>query len=92
MPGRCAGCGETGSVPRVARHVFRCDKWAALFRHDPALALDPEAEYQRWLAEDKDDEREQRREVVAVQTETRRAAGLTRFRTRDILADEEDEQ
>jgi hypothetical protein len=33
-------------------HVESCPEFAALFRRDPEAALDPEAEYLRWGAED----------------------------------------
>jgi hypothetical protein len=91
MPGRCAGCGKTGSASRMRRHIADCPDWAALYARSPDAALDPEAEYQRWSACDKEDERGARREQQIAQVLRRRAEGHERWRSRDILADDEEE-
>ena len=47
--GRCAGCGRTGPHKAVLVHVLQpCPDWVALYRRDPAAALDPGTEYERW--------------------------------------------
>jgi hypothetical protein len=51
-PGRCSGCGRIAPCKVISEHVESCPEFAALFRRAPAQALDPEAEYLRWGAED----------------------------------------
>lgn len=86
--GRCAGCQETGEVKAVRWHVISCLDWAALYQHDPLAALSPEEEQARWLREDKDGEKLAHREATVADTDARRAAMASRFRTRDPLEDE----
>jgi hypothetical protein len=65
-----------------------CPEYKELYRSDRARALDPAAEYQRWLDQDKAAERDDRRAAAVVLVDERRAAGAARFaRPRDILAD-----
>jgi hypothetical protein len=91
MPGRCAGCGKTGSASKISRHIADCARWAELFGTSPDAALDAETEYQRWLEHDKEDERDQRRETHVLAVRQRREEGHERWRSRDILADDEEE-
>jgi hypothetical protein len=47
--GRCSGCGEVGPHEDITFHVLRpCPDWLALYRRDPAAALDPGTEYEQW--------------------------------------------
>lgn len=47
--GRCAGCGhEDASARQTAKHVNSCPAYLELYRTDPARALSPEAEAERW--------------------------------------------
>jgi hypothetical protein len=55
--GRCAGCGAEGTIKRVAQHTVTCEKFAELFRKDPALALDPASAFRAYRAEDAQEER-----------------------------------
>jgi hypothetical protein len=87
--GRCAGCTKVAPVPAIRIHVVDCPAWQKLYAADPARALEPVAEYQRWLDEDKDDERDQHRERAVAETAERRAAGTVRFaKPKDILDDD----
>jgi len=54
MPvGRCAGCGKTSGSARVINaHVLECPEYKELYKTNPAAALSPQAEQQRWLTED----------------------------------------
>lgn len=85
--GRCAGCTETGSLKNLVVHVVACPDWAELYRKDPAAALGPAEEYDRWLREDRDREKQADLEGRIADTLDRRAAMLRRFRTVDILED-----
>lgn len=67
-------------------HVRQCEQWQALYASDPGRALDPVAEYQRWLAEDRDDERVTRREDAVADAQQRRAAQQDRFSHSQDLA------
>jgi hypothetical protein len=87
-PGRCAGCGETGPERAVAGHAVRCPEFAALHRLDPARALPPAAEHQRWLAEERPGQKAAQHDAKVADTESRRAQMAERFRTRDFLEDE----
>jgi hypothetical protein len=71
----------------VRQHVTDCEQWQALYAADPSRALDPEAEFTRWQADDADDERFARRAAAVEETDQRRAAGRERWATpEDILA------
>ena len=76
MIARCAGCGKTGQPKPVSRHVTECPDWLAL---PPGRQLDPEAEYRRWLEQDRDGERDQRRERAIEASTAARAAVSGRF-------------
>jgi hypothetical protein len=85
VTGRCSGCGRTGQPKPLARHVTECPDWLAL---PPDRQLDPEAEYRRWQAGDKDAERERRREQAIEANTAARAAVAGRFaRSRDLDAE-----
>ena len=86
--GRCAGDGETGELKAVTSHVLRCPAWAALYRADPARALTPAGEYDRWAAKEQAAEKAARHDVVVGDTQRRRDVQADRFRTRDPLEDE----
>jgi hypothetical protein len=66
--GRCAGCGRTGSLRKITQHMVSCSDFIDLFGRDPAKALDPEAEYDRYRAEERNAEARahQRGERLAV--------------------------
>ena len=85
--GRCAGCGETADLSATRRHIVSCSKWAALYQRDPAHALSPEDEYERWVREDRDGERETRRTQAMADTDDRKAQSVQRFKVRDPLED-----
>lgn len=87
MKGRCAGCARSGSVREITRHAAECPGFLALFRADPARALDPASEHARWLAQDKADERTCRRARAVADVKAARAAGAARFVSRDIPDD-----
>ena len=79
--GRCAGCGKTG---QLRTHVTECGPWLAL---PPARQLGPEAEYRRWLEQDRDAERDVRRDrAIAATTAAHAAAGARFSRSRDLDA------
>lgn len=85
MIGRCAGCGKTGQPKPVLRHVTECPAWLALL---PARQLDPEAEYRRWLEQDRGDERDRRRErAIEASTAARQAVSGRFARSRDLDAE-----
>jgi hypothetical protein len=80
--GRCAGCGKTGPPRPLRVHVTECPGWLAL---PPARQLGPEAEHRRWLAHDRDAERDARREqAIAATTAAHAAAGKRFARSRDL--------
>lgn len=55
--GRCAGCGKTdGSAKALNKHILQCPDYIALYKVDPARALTPEAEWERWQAEENNPE------------------------------------
>lgn len=89
MQGRCSGCGETGPDKAIATHTVSCEVFAALYRLSPEQALSPEAEYMRWREQDKAAEQTARVAAKVSDTDARRAAMADRFRTRDILEDDE---
>jgi hypothetical protein len=85
--GRCAGCGHTGEVKKVAWHVLSCEQYAALYRKDPAAALPPAAEYLRWRDEERAAERWADLQGRVGDTKLQRAASVARFAKRDPLED-----
>lgn len=50
--GRCSGCGRTGSLRKISQHVVDCIDYQELFERDPAKALDPAVEHERFRAEE----------------------------------------
>lgn len=53
-PGRCV-CGYTHTRLKMVRsHIVGCAVYGEAWRADPEGVLDPEAEYERWKAEDDD--------------------------------------
>jgi hypothetical protein len=65
-------------------HVTECERWLAL---PPASQLGPEAEYRRWLEQDRDGERGARRErAIAATTAAHAAAGARFARSPDLDA------
>jgi hypothetical protein len=86
--GRCAGCGEMGTVKAVTEHILApCPKWLELFNTNHYRALDPGAEYRRWFKEERVVEKEQAREDKVTATNAAREAMADRFATRNILED-----
>ncbi len=87
--GRCAGCRKTGQPKPLRTHVTECADWLAL---PPARQLDPEAEYRRWIEQDRDAERGRHREqAIAATTAAHAAVGARFARSRDLdaILDEE---
>jgi hypothetical protein len=85
VTGRCAGCEKTGQPVPMRRHVAECPAWLAL---PPERQLGPEAEYRRWLEQDREDERDQRRERAIEASTAARAAVSGRFaRSSDLDAE-----
>ena len=53
--GRCSGCGqEDVSSKKIRAHTMDCPQYVALYKKNPAWALDPEAEYLRHKASAED--------------------------------------
>ena len=87
--GRCAGCGGTGSVKAVQRHIMGCAAYARLYQEDKARALSPEEEYARWQAGGKQAASTERREQAIDRNAHTRLRQARRFaRLPDILEDE----
>jgi hypothetical protein len=88
--GRCAGCGAVlrGTEKANRAHVLSCERWAELYRQDPARALEPEEEHARYQEQDRPAEREARLAALMADTAGRRRQSLDRFRRRDPLEDE----
>jgi hypothetical protein len=87
--GRCAGCGKAGVQKVMRTHVTECPDWLAL---PPSRQLAPEAEYRRWLDQDRDGERDARRDRAIEATTAAHAAVGARFaksRDLDAIVDEE---
>lgn len=78
---------ETGPLRDLIVHVVGCPDWAALYRKDPAAALEPAEEYDRWAREDQRREKQADLDRRVADTLDRRASMLQRFRTADILED-----
>ena len=88
--GRCAGCAATGPVREAIRHITQCPAWARLYQENPAQALEPAAEYARWVAQDKDREHAEDLQSRVDDTVRRRRASVARFTEPDLLgADDE---
>ena len=88
MPGRCEGCGKTGSPCKIRDHTLECEKWQALYAADPATALDPEASWRRWQDTGRSEERRERIGKLAAIERDLQAAAAARFtRPPDILED-----
>jgi hypothetical protein len=92
--GRCAGCGKSDSSAKALnKHIMSCPQYVALFQKDPARALTPEAEYERWQAEDNNPEareaaREARISVRIAESVVKQGNQHTRWATPpDILDD-----
>ena len=85
--GRCAGCQETGELRKIDHHVLTCAKWAALYRADPAAALMPAQEHERWAREERPGEHQADLARRVSDTQARRRASVARFRTADPLED-----
>jgi len=86
--GRCAGCGKTGPPKPLRTHVTECGAWLAL---PPSRQLGPEREYQRWLEQDRDAERDARRAQAIEATTAAHAQAGERFassRDLDAILDE----
>lgn len=83
--GRCAGCGRTGPAREVTAHLPQCAQWAALYLEDPARALGPEEELERWQREDKAVEHAVLVATLRGASESRRAAQAARFTLADPL-------
>lgn len=87
-PGRCAGCGKTGSACRIDRHSLECVLFQKLFAENPAAALSAVAEYARWAQRDKASGRLERRDAGLAVSRSARAVQAERFaRLPDILAE-----
>lgn len=85
--GRCAGCREAGELKAVAHHVLTCAKWAALYRADPAAALAPAQEHERWVRDERAGEHKADLDRRVADTQGRRAASVARFKVEDPLED-----
>jgi hypothetical protein len=85
--GRCAGCQESGELKRIDHHVLTCAKWAALYRADPAAALMPAQEHERWVREERAAEHRADLAGRVADTQARRRASVARFATVDPLED-----
>jgi hypothetical protein len=85
--GRCAGCQLTGELKTVGVHVIKCAKWAELYRKDPAAALSPKDEYERWRDSERAAEHRADLEDRIADTQRRRAASVARFQVLDPLED-----
>lgn len=89
MKGRCAGCGKTGEVGQVAVHTVTCRPFAVLYAEHPERALHPGPEYVRWRAEERQAEVDARIKSKIEATDQARAVTASRFRTRNILEEDE---
>lgn len=91
--GRCAGCGFTDSVRKVAVHIVDCPRYRDLFTTQPHRCLDPEAEHHRYQAEDDTEEartarRQERLSARVAQAEQHQTLHTRRWRRPpDILDD-----
>jgi hypothetical protein len=85
--GRCAGCQESGALKKIEHHVLTCAKWAVLYRAEPAAALTPAQEHERWAREERPAEHQADLQVRVADTQARRRASVARFATVDPLED-----
>jgi hypothetical protein len=85
--GRCAGCQETGELKAVSWHVTACPKWAALYRADPAAALGPAQEFDRWADQERPGARADDLAGRVSDTQKMRRASIARFKVADPLED-----
>lgn len=87
MTGRCAGCGLTDrDADKTREHVRYCPAYKALHDQSPERALDPEAEYERWIQLERGIAREGRKVAAVHEVERRRAEQTGRWATPpDIL-------
>lgn len=87
--GRCSGCGLSHKDSGLVReHTRYCRKFAAVYAKDPALCLEPEAEFLRWRDDDRWQEREARKDEIIAEADRRRAVQADRWATPpDILED-----
>lgn len=90
--GRCAGCGfSSPSCKKVQAHVLSCPDYLALYKSNPAAALTPEQEYERWkLEEDSPESRELRRRKLHAHYREQADQKLARQRSRWQKDDRED--
>lgn len=90
--GRCEGCGfESASCLIMRNHQSSCDDYAALYRKDPALALDPAESLRRHREEKHDPQRQaEARSVhltqVFADNDRFRQKEARRWAEKDILA------
>jgi hypothetical protein len=85
--GRCSGCQQAGPLKKIGAHVITCAAWAALYREDPAAALAPAEEYERWRAQDRAAEHQADLARRVSDTQANRAASVALFQVRDSLED-----
>jgi hypothetical protein len=87
--GRCAGCGHLRRNSLAVReHTRYCPQFAALHAEHPEQALEPEAEFTRWVAEQRSGERAARRDAAVTEADRRRAEQKERWKTPpDILGE-----
>lgn len=91
MSGRCAGCGQVDRDARVTEeHIRYCANFAAVYAEDPDKVLAPAAEFARWKADDRQDERDVRKEGVILVADQRRADQQARWATPPDILDDED--
>jgi hypothetical protein len=64
-----------------------CEKWAALYRENPAAALAPAQEHERWAREERPAEQTADLSRRVSDTQVRRAASVARFTVKDPLED-----
>lgn len=95
--GRCAGCGKSSSSCKaIEKHVMTCPEFIALYKADPAAALDPEQEYVRYRDETDHDavraeNRDARLSARIAEVDVQRDKQEARWRKRDPLALDADE-
>jgi hypothetical protein len=83
----CSGCKKAGPLKKIAAHVITCPAWAALYRRDPAAALSPAGEYERWREQDRGAEHQADLARRVSDTQGARAASVARFKVADPLED-----
>ncbi len=85
--GRCAGCQEAGELKRITWHVLACTRWAALYQENPAAALPPSVEHERWQRDERAGEHQADLARRVADTQAQRAASVARFTVADPLED-----